>query len=164
MGPKLRWMRWRGRPSVGAGTLYRHFPNRDALIEAVYRNEVEKLAAAGERFGSTLEPLEALRTWMLLSIDHVAEKKLILPAMDAVAGGSVRLMEGARGLIYGTFLALVRRAMESGDLRSDMEPDDLIRALTGVFYTVAFPGWEASARRIVDLLIEGSRARVHPAV
>jgi AcrR family transcriptional regulator len=143
---------------IGAGTLYRHFPTREALIEAVYRSAVEKLAGAGERFSASLTPLEALRAWMFLFIDHVAEKKLILPAMESVPGGSARLMEGARGLIHGEFVRLIRRAIESGDLRRDVDPDDLVRALIGVFYTTALPGWEASARRIVEMLIAGARA------
>jgi AcrR family transcriptional regulator len=62
---------------IGPGTLYRNFPTRDALIEAVYRGEVEKLAAAEQRFAASMPPLEALRAWMLLFIDHVSEKKLI---------------------------------------------------------------------------------------
>ncbi len=143
---------------IGSGTLYRHFPTRDALIEAVYRNEVEKLTAAGQRFSATLPPLEALRTWMLLFIDHVASKKLILPAMDTVAGGSMRLIEGARGLIQDAFIALVQRAIDSGDLGADTDPEDFLRALVGVFHTMSLPGWEPSARRIVDILIAGSRS------
>ena len=142
---------------IGPGTLYRHFPTRDALIEAIYRSEVEKLTAAGQRFAATMPPLEALRTWMLLFIDHVAGKQLILPAMDTVAGGSMRLIEGARGLIHSAFIALMQRAINSGDLREDTDPDDFVRALIGVFHTTALPGWEASARRIVDILIAGSR-------
>ncbi|MDQ2841790.1 MAG: TetR/AcrR family transcriptional regulator [Acidobacteriota bacterium] len=142
---------------VGPGTLYRHFPTRDALIEAIYRSEVKKLTAAGQRFTATMPPLEALRAWMLLFIDHVASKKLILPAMDTVAGGSMRLIEGARGLIHSAFVALVQRAINSGDLRADTDPDDFVRALVGVFHTTALPGWEPSARRIVDILIAGAR-------
>ncbi len=145
------------RADIGPGTLYRHFPTRDALIEAIYRSEVEKLTAAGQRFAVTMPPLEALRAWMLLFIDHVASKKLILPAMDTVAGGSMRFIEGARGLIHGAFLALVQRAIDSGHLRADTDPDDFVRALVGVFHTTALPGWEPSARRIVDILIAGSR-------
>ena len=95
---------------------------------------------------------------MLLFVDHVAGKRLILAAMDSVAGGSTRLIEGTRGLIHDAFLALVRSAVESGDLREDTVPGDLVRGLIGVFYTTAQPGWEASARRIVDILIAGSRA------
>jgi hypothetical protein len=106
-----------------------------------------------------MPPLEALRAWMLLFIDHVASKRLILPAMDTVAGGSMRLIEGARGHIHGAFLALVQRAIQSGDLRSDTEPNDFVRALVGVFHTTALPGWEPSARRIVDILIDGSRSK-----
>ena len=145
------------RADIGPGTLYRHFPTRDALIEAIYRSEVEKLTAAGQRFTVTMPPVEALRAWMLLFIDHVASKKLILPAMDTVAGGSLRLIEGARGLIHSAFLSLVQRAIDSGGLRADTDPDDFVRALIGVFHTTALPGWEPSARRIVDILIAGSR-------
>ena len=148
--------------NIGPGTLYRHFPSRDALIEAVYRSEVEKLTAAGQRFGAAMPPLEALRAWMLLFIDHVADKRLILPAMDTVAGGSLRLIEGARGVVHGAFVALVQRAIDSGDLRRDVDPNDFVRALIGVFFTTALPGWEASARRIVEMLIAGSRPAPEP--
>lgn len=144
---------------VGSGTLYRHFPTREALIEAVYRSEVEKLANAGPRFAASLPPLEALRAWALLFIDHVAAKMLIVPAMETVAGGSSRLIMGSRALIRAAFAALVQRAIASGDLRKDTDPDDLIRALVGVFHTAYEPGWEQTARRLVDILIEGSRAK-----
>jgi AcrR family transcriptional regulator len=143
---------------IGPGTLYRHFPTRDALIEAVYTGEVEKLAAAEHRFAATMPPLAALRAWMLLFIDHVSDKRLIIPAMDTVAGGSVRLIEGARSLIHTAFVASVKRAIASGDLRADTDPDDFVRALVGVFHTTAVPGWEQSARRIVEILIAGSRS------
>ncbi len=79
--------------------------------------------------------------------------------MDTVAGGSMRLIEGARGLIHSAFLALVQRAIDSGHLRADTDPDDFVRALVGVFHTTALPGWEPSARRIVDILIAGSLPR-----
>ena len=144
--------------AIGPGTLYRHFPNRDALIEAVYRSEVEKLAAAAPRFAATLSPLEALRAWMNLFIDHVAKKMLIVPAMDTVAGGSMRLITGSRGQIHGAFLTLGQRALESGDLRPDVNPTDLMRALVGIFHTTYEPGWEQAARRLVDILIAGARS------
>ena len=95
---------------------------------------------------------------MLLFIDHVTEKRLIIPAMDSVAGGAARLIEGARSLIHTAFIASVQRAIDSGDLRDDTNPEDFIRALVGVFHTIAIPGWEQSARRLVDILISGSRA------
>ena len=145
------------RSGIGNATLYRHFPTRDALIEAVYRSEVEKLAAAEERFAATLPPLEALRAWMLLFIDHVAAKTLIIPAMNTVVGGSMRLIEGSRSLIHAAFITSVKRAIASGELRADTDPSDFVRALVGIFHTTALPGWEQSARRLVDILINGSR-------
>ena len=152
---------------IGPGTLYRHFPTRDVLIEAVYRSEVEKLSEAAKRFAETLPPLQALRSWMLLFIDHVSEKKLIVPVMETVPGGSMRLVESSRSLIHTAFVGSVRRGMASGDLRPDLDPDDVVRALVGVFYTTGLPGWEPSARRIVDILIAGSlsttsRLPLHP--
>jgi AcrR family transcriptional regulator len=152
------------RSEIGSGTLYRHFPTRDALVEAVYRSEVEKLAAAEQRFAAAMPPLEALRAWMFLFIDHVAEKKLIIPAMDTVAGGSMRMIEGARGLIHTSFVTSVKRAIASGDLRADTDPDDFLRALVGVFHTTAMPGWEQSGRRIVDILLAGSSAHRDTAI
>ena len=147
------------RAEIGPGTLYRHFPTRDALIEAVFRSQVEKLTDAGQRYAETLPPLEALRSWMLLFIEYVACKLLILPAMDTVPGGSTRMIEGTRGVVHGTFRQLVQRAVEAGELRAETDPDDMIRAFIGVFHTTAMPGWEASARRIVDILIDGSRPK-----
>ena len=144
--------------SIGPGTLYRHFPTRDALIEAVYRGEVEKLAAAEQRFAASMPPLDALRSWMLLFIDHVAAKSLIIPAMDTVPGGAMRLIEGSRSLIHSAFATSVKRAIASGDLSSGTNPDDFVRALIGIFHTTAIPGWEPSARRLVDILIAGSRS------
>jgi AcrR family transcriptional regulator len=146
------------RSSIGNATLYRHFATRDDLIEAVYRSEVEKLAAAEQRFAATMTPLEALRAWMLLFIDHVAGKMLIIPAMNTIAGGSLRLMEGSRSLIHTAFVASVKRAIASGDLRSETDPNDFVRALVGIFHTTALSGWESSARRLVDILIAGSRS------
>ena len=145
------------RAEIGPGTLYRHFPTRDALIEAVFRSQVEKLTAAGQRYTLTMQPLQALRAWMLVFIDYVAGKTLILPAMDSVPGGATRMIEGSRGLVHSTFRGLVQRAIDSGELRAGTDPDDIIRALIGVFHTTSLPGWKASARRIVDILIDGSR-------
>ena len=98
---------------VGAGTLYRHFPTRDALIEAVYRTEVEKLAAAEKKFSESLPPIEALRAWMLLFVDYIATKQIIGPALNSLVGGPSRLYEGSRGQIQGAIDSLVKRAIKS---------------------------------------------------
>lgn len=142
---------------VGAGTLYRHFPTRDALIEAVYRSEVEKLAAAEGRLSAAMPPLEALRAWMLLLVDYIAAKHIIAPALNSVVGGPSRLYESSRSLIQGAMESLVQRAKESGDLRRDTDASDLLRAMIGVSLVGAGSDWQQSAKRLVDILIAGSR-------
>ena len=142
---------------VGTGTLYRHFPTRDALIEGVYRNEVEKLAAAAGRFAETMSPIEALRTWMLLLVDHIAAKHIIAPALKGIVGGPSRLYEGSRSLIQGAINELVKRAKKSGDVRRDLDASDLLWALIGVSHVGSGADWQQSARRLVDILIAGSR-------
>ena len=142
---------------VGIGILYRHFPTRDALIEGVYRNEVEKLAAAAGRFAEKMSPLEALRAWMLLLIDYIEAKHIIAPALNTIAGGPSRLHEGTRAMIQGAIGELVKRAKRSGDLRKDLDAYDLLRALIGVSHVGSSTDWPESARRVVDILIAGSR-------
>jgi AcrR family transcriptional regulator len=142
---------------VGAGTLYRHFPTRDALIEAVYRSEVEKLAAAASGFLAAMSPIESLRAWLLLFVDYIAAKHIIAPALNSVAGGPSRLYEGSRSLVQGAIEELVKRAKKSGDVRRDIDASDLLRAVIGVSYVSSGGDWQQSARRLVDILIAGSR-------
>ena len=142
---------------VGAGTLYRHFPTREALIEAVYRTEVEKLAAAELRFAETMPPIEALRAWMMLSVDYIAAKKIIAPVLNTLLGGSSKVFESSHTPIWEAIRALVKRAIKSGDIRKDLDPLDLLRALIGVANVASSPDWQQSARRLVDILITGSR-------
>jgi AcrR family transcriptional regulator len=142
---------------VGPGTLYRHFPTRDALLEAVYRTEVEKLAAAAEEFSRTMAPAEALRAWMLLSVDYIAAKQLIAPALNTLVGGPSKIFEESGTQIKRAINALVQRAIESGDIRPDLDPLDLLRALVGVSNVASGPEWPQSARRLVEILILGSR-------
>jgi AcrR family transcriptional regulator len=142
---------------VGAGTLYRHFPTRDTLIEAVYRTEVEKLAAAERKFAESMAPIDALRAWMLLFVDYIAAKHIIAAALNTFVGGASKLYEGSRAQIQGAIEALVKRAIKSGDMRKDIEPFDLLRALIGVSSVSSSPDWQQSAKRLVDILITGSR-------
>lgn len=142
---------------VGPGTLYRHFPTRDALLEAVYRTEVEKLAAAERTLSQELPPVEALRAWMLLFVDYIEAKKIIAPALNTPAGCHPKVVEASYTQVWEAIRALVRRAIESGDMRKDLDPIDLLRALVGVANVSASPDWQQSARRLVDILIAGSR-------
>jgi AcrR family transcriptional regulator len=142
---------------VGAGTLYRHFPTRDALLEAVYHTEVAKLAAAERELSEKFPPVEALRAWMLLFVDYIAEKHIIAPALNTFVGGPSKLYESSRAQVSGAIEALVKRAIKSGDVRKDLEPFDLLRALIGVSNVASAPDWKQSAKRLVDILILGSR-------
>jgi AcrR family transcriptional regulator len=142
---------------IGAGTLYRHFPTRDALLEAVYRTEVEKLAAAERELAAALPPIEALRAWMLLFVDYIAAKQIIAPALNTVVGGPSKLFEASGAQIKGAIHALVGRAIASGDIRPDLDPLDLLRALVGVSNVASVPDWAQSAKRLVEILIIGSR-------
>jgi AcrR family transcriptional regulator len=142
---------------VGAGTLYRHFPTRDALIEAVYRTEVEKLAAAAAQFAQALPPIAALRAWMLLFVDHIAAKQIIAPALNAYVGGVSKLYEGSRSQMQQAIESLVKRAVKAGEIKKDLDPFDLLRALIGVSNVSTIPDWQQSAKRLVDILIAGSR-------
>ena len=142
---------------VGAGTLYRHFPTRDELLKAVYRSEVEKLASAEQKFAETMPPMEALRAWMLLFVDYIAKKKIIAPALNNLVGGPTKVFEASHDQLWEAIRALVKRAIKSGDIRKDLDPVDLLRALIGVANVATSPDWQQSARRLVDILITGSR-------
>src|ERR1700735_1539152 len=142
---------------IGAGTLYRHFPTRDALLEAVYRTEVEKLAEAERKFAETMPPIDALRAWMLLFVDYIATKQIIAPALNTLIGGPSKVFESTGRQIKGAIRALVKHAIESGDIRPDLDPLDLLRALIGVSNVASAPDWPQSARRLVDILLLGSR-------
>ncbi|AZV37624.1 TetR/AcrR family transcriptional regulator [Komagataeibacter xylinus] len=145
------------RAGVGIGTLYRHFPNRDALIEAVYRAELDRLADAAPVLAAQHPPVEALRAWMRLFVDYIAAKLVIAPALSGLAGGTGTLYAQSGTVLQGAIDGLVAAAVASGEINADIEPVDLLRALAGVSNYAAGPGWETSAKRLVDILIAGSR-------
>src|SRR6516162_9210529 len=142
---------------VGPGTLYRHFPTRETLLGAVYRTEMEKLASAERKFAEELPPVEALRAWLLLFVDYIAAKQLIGPALTALLGDPKKVFEASYARIWEAIHALVERAIKSGDIRKDLDPIDLLRALIGVANVATSPDWQQSARRLVDILVIGSR-------
>jgi AcrR family transcriptional regulator len=111
---------------VGPGTLYRRFPTREELLEAVYRTEVEKLAAAERTFAESMPPIEALRAWMLLFVDYIATKKIIAPALNTLVGGP-KVLEASHSQIWEAVWGLVKRAIKSGNIRKDLDPIDLLR-------------------------------------
>ena len=142
---------------VGPGTLYRHFPNREELLQAVYRSEMEKLAAAERKFAQSMPPLEALRAWLLLFVEAIEAKQLIAPALSTLIGDPKKVFAASHDQIHEALSALVKRAIKSGDIRKDTDPMDLLRALVGVAHVATSPDWQQSAKRLVDILITGSR-------
>jgi AcrR family transcriptional regulator len=145
------------RARIGPGTLYRHFPGRDDLLAAVYISEVEKLAEAQRKFSAELPPIEALRAWLLVFIDYIAAKKIIAPALNAMAGGPSRVYQQSSRLMEEAAKALATRAVASRELRPDVDPMDMLRAIYGVSSSGSADDWPAKARRFVDILIQGSR-------
>jgi AcrR family transcriptional regulator len=143
---------------VGIGTLYRHFPTRDALIEAVYRNETELLIDAAARLAETDPPLEALRAWMLVFIDYMETKQGMYALLDTVAGGAPDVRAATAERLTEAMHRLVDRATASGGIRLETDPLDLLRALAGVMSVSAGPDRKAGARRLVDIMIAGLRS------
>jgi len=142
---------------LGAGTLYRHFPNRDALIEAVYLNETRQLSDAANQLAERHPPVDALREWMRLFVDYIATKRVMADALGSLAGGTSALYATTTALITTALSLLIDRAVASGDIHLDLDPLDLLRALSGVANTGAGPQSDQSAKRLVDVLIAGLR-------
>lgn len=142
---------------VGPGTLYRHFPARENLLVAVYRSEMEELAAKERVLAGTTSPVEALRAWLLLLVDALETKHIIAPVLNDLVGDAQKVFKASHGQIHEALRALVKRAVKSGDIRKDLDPIDLLRAIVGVANISTSPDWPQSARRLVDILIAGAR-------
>jgi AcrR family transcriptional regulator len=145
------------RAKIGPGTLYRHVPTRDELLATVYITEVEKLAVAQKKLSVELPPMEALRAWLLVFIDYIAAKKIIAPALNAMAGGPSRVFQQSGQVMEDAANSLASSAVASGDLRPDIDPMDLLRAIYGLSAAGSAEDWPAKARTFVDILLQGSR-------
>jgi AcrR family transcriptional regulator len=144
---------------VGIGTLYRHFPTREALFEAVYRREVQQLADLAERLKEEAEPVEALRQWMRSNVRFVATKKGMSAALALAAYKPPDLFSYSFDQLTQAAGNLLDRAIAAGEIREDITPEDLIRALVGMCYMNDRPGWQKSVLRLVDVFIDGLRTR-----
>lgn len=142
---------------VGIGTLYRHFPTRDDLVLAVYRNEMEELAAAAGRFSETMAPVDALGAWMRLFVDHLATKQNMSEALNSLVGGTSALYAASADLIVSSMTRLIDRGVATQEIRLEMNPLDLLRALAGVMTVGSGSDARANARKLVDILIAGIR-------
>ncbi|MBR1221711.1 TetR/AcrR family transcriptional regulator [Bradyrhizobium sp. U87765 SZCCT0131] len=148
------------RAGVGIGTLYRHFPTREALYEAVYRREVDQLGELADALKNADSPVEALRQWLHSNVAFVATKKGMAAALALAAhGSSSDLVAFSFERLTRAVGALLTRAVEAGEIRADVGPEDLLRALIGMCYLHDQPGWQASVLRLLDVFIDGLRVR-----
>jgi AcrR family transcriptional regulator len=144
---------------VGIGTLYRHFPTREILFEAVYRREVQQLADLAKRLQKEAEPIEALRQWMRSFVRFVATKKGMSAALAFAVSKDSDLFSYSSDILTRAIGELLRRAVTAGEIRDDISSEDLLRALVGMCYTHDQPGWQKNVLRIVDVFIDGLRNR-----
>ncbi|WP_233192800.1 TetR/AcrR family transcriptional regulator [Acidimangrovimonas sediminis] len=146
------------RAGVGIGTLYRHFPTRDALFEGVYRRDVDALAEMAERLAAELPPGEALRRWLHCAIDVIAVKKGMLEALALATEGKQELFSYSKCRMNAGAEALIGRAVAAGEIRADVVPDDLWHAVIGFCAMRGQPGWRERAGRLVDIFADGLSA------
>jgi len=143
------------RAGVGIGTLYRHFPTREALFEAVYRREVQQLSELAEQLKSEADPVDALRRWLRSNVEFVATKKGMAAALALAVHGSSELYVYSFDRLTKAVGALLDRAVAAGEIRADISPEDLLRALVGMCYMHDQPGWQATVLRLVDVFVDG---------
>lgn len=142
---------------LGIGTLYRHFPTREALYEAVYHREVEQLVELAARLTAELPPGEAVHGWLVANVEFIATKKGMAAAL---AMGSYKSSESITSLLdrlRAALAGLLRRAVEAGELREDLDAAELLLALVGICYAQEGPDWRSKVLRVLDVLVAGLR-------
>jgi AcrR family transcriptional regulator len=141
---------------LGIGTLYRHFPTREALVEAVYRHEVDLLVQRADELLSTLPPDQALKQWMRLFVQHVATKRGMLAVLKPMLVDNPRFSGETKGLVTAAATKILAAGVAAGAIRPDVGGGDLLRAVTGICMSTDEGGQEA-ADRLVGLLFDGLR-------
>ena len=147
------------RAEVGIGTLYRHFPTREALFDAVYRREVDQLGDLANRLTRDADPIEALRAWLHAHVRLVAAKKGMIEGLQLAAHGSSELKAYSFETLVRALRALLERGVAAGAIREDISAEDILRALVGMIYSQGGGDWQAAALRLVDVFVDGLRVR-----
>ena len=145
------------RAGVGIGTLYRHFPTREALYEAVYKHEVQQLWELAERLKDEASPVEALRLGMHAIVDFIATKKGMSAALALAVTGFSELHARSSPRLEKAARTLLERAVAAREIRSGIDPGDLMRAVVGMCLVHDQPGWQANVLPLVDVLVDGLR-------
>ena len=144
---------------VGIGTLYRHFPTREDLFEAVYRHEVDLLGDLAEQLARDCAPVEALKTWFQANVRLVAAKRGMIEGLQLAGYGSSELKAYSYERMIGAIRLLLDRAVKAGEIRDDVPAEDLWRALIGIFYAQSTPDWQPGALRMAEIFVDGLRRR-----
>ncbi|MDF3293010.1 TetR/AcrR family transcriptional regulator [Streptomyces silvisoli] len=144
---------------VGSATLYRNFPTREALIEAVYRNEVAQLCDAAPGLLAEKPPYEALHDWTRLFLDYVTTKAGMADALRAIAATGSNPYGPSRDMIQTAITALMDACAAAGMIRTDISPSDMGAALEGIALTSAKPEQRERAERLLDLTLDGLKLR-----
>ncbi|SFI60583.1 DNA-binding transcriptional regulator, AcrR family [Phyllobacterium sp. CL33Tsu] len=142
---------------VGIGTLYRHFPTREHLVEVVYRREVEGLCAAADELALHNAPDAALAEWMQRFVDYIAAKRGMANSLRILFDGNSQVFANTSGMVAGALRKLVDAAVADGSIRSDINSADLMQALSGIYSAPDTPEWREQSRRLVSLLMDGLR-------
>jgi AcrR family transcriptional regulator len=144
---------------VGIGTLYRHFPTREALVEAAYRNELARLCDAVSDLLRAMPPDDATRAWMDRFVDYMTTKRGMADALRAVIASGGNPFAQSRDRLVGAITALLQAGAAAGTIRPDIEPADVLASLSGVSLAAGEPAQRDQARRLLDLLMDGLRYR-----
>jgi len=143
---------------VGIGTLYRHFPTREALVLEVYRHEVQQLVDAAPALLATKPPLAALREWLDRAAQYGMTKAGLADALSTVITSHEALAAEAVGLVRGALALLLHANEQAGVIRAGLDPDDVL-LLMGFLWRIDPNGeWQARSGRLLDLLMDGLRA------
>jgi AcrR family transcriptional regulator len=158
-GPDVTMESIAGDAGVGVGTLYRHFPTREALIEAAYRSELARLCAGVPELIQTLPADIALRTWMDRFIDYLATKRGMAEALRRVIASGGNPFAESRESLLEAIGSLLKAGVAQGELRGDIDPADVMFAISGVSLVAGEPEHRDQAGRLLDLLLDGLRYR-----
>ena len=142
---------------VGIGTLYRHFPTRDALVEAVYRHNVDLLCAGADELRASLPPDQALAEWMQRFVSYVPSKKGLATYLKSAVSADSDLFQSTHAKVQQTIGTLVDAAADAGMIRARIDGMDLLRALGGVCMMADLPGGPEQAAKVATLLMDGLR-------
>jgi len=147
---------------VGIGTLYRHFPTREALVEAVYHDQVQGLHHGADNLLAGHGPAPALRLWMDLFADWVATKHGMIDTLRTMISSGDIAFAQTRTEIIATIQALLDAGAADGEVRGDVTAEDVIASLAGIMAVAGTPGQRDQAGRLFDLLMNGLRPGASP--